>query len=204
MEAEAINKIKEYKRRWHIANAEKVRNKAKKWREDNPEKYKQQMKKWAEENSDKIKKDSKKYRENHKKEAKKYAKKYQQENKIKLRKYQKKWMREKLQNDPVFRLNNNMRRDIGRSLKGNKNGQKWESLVGYDTKQLKEHLEIQFKNGMNWDNYGKWHIDHKIPTSLFNITSEKCKGFLKCWALENLQPLWDKDNFSKRDKLFVL
>jgi len=203
MEATSIDKKREYKRRWHIANAEVVRNRAKKWREDNPEKYKQQMREWYDNNLEKIKKDKKTYRENHKEEAREYSKKYKQENKIKLRLYQRKWMREKLRNDPVFRLNNSMRRDIGRSLKGNKNGQPWEKLAGYDTQELKSHLEKQFKDGMAWDNYGKWHIDHRIPISLFNITSAKSKGFKEAWKLENLQPLWAKDNFSKRDKIFM-
>ena len=63
---------------------------------------------------------------------------------------------------------------------------------------------MQFKPGMTWDNYGKngWVLDHRIPVSLFNINGIKSKGFKKCWALENLQPLWEKENISKGDKLF--
>jgi 5-methylcytosine-specific restriction endonuclease McrA len=65
-------------------------------------------------------------------------------------------------------------------------------------------LELQFKGGMNWNNYGRggWVLDHKIPKSLFNIKGIKSKGFKKCWALENLQPMWEKDNRSKSDTLF--
>lgn len=88
--------------------------------------------------------------------------------------------------------------------KRRKDGLFWEKIVGYDTQELKEHLENQFKDGMTWDNYGRngWHIDHKIPISLFVITSAKCKGFKKCWGLENLQPLWEKENISKSNHLF--
>jgi len=60
-------------------------------------------------------------------------------------------------------------------------------------------------NGMTWEKYlkGEIHIDHIIPISLFNIISIKSKGFKKCWSLENLQPLWAKDNLKKKNKLFI-
>lgn len=60
-----------------------------------------------------------------------------------------------------------------------------------------EHLEEQFKSGMNWDNYGKWHVDHIKPISLFVFTSYEDEEFQKCWALENLQPLWAEENLKK-------
>ena len=52
-------------------------------------------------------------------------------------------------------------------LKRNKQGQHWESLVGYTLEDLKLHLESHFLSGMTWENYGRngWHIDHLIPLS---------------------------------------
>jgi hypothetical protein len=38
-------------------------------------------------------------------------------------------------------------------------------LVGCSIEYLKSHLEKQFTEGMNWSNYGKWHVDHKKPLS---------------------------------------
>ena len=52
---------------------------------------------------------------------------------------------------------------------------------------------------MNWDNYGQWYIDHIIPKAAFNITSPYCDDFKKCWALDNLQPLWAENNIKKSD-----
>ena len=97
-----------------------------------------------------------------------------------------------------------MSRVINHFLHGRKNGRSWEGLVDYTFKELKIHLESQFKEGMTWDNYGRngWHVDHRIPVSLFNITGVKSKGFKACWALSNLQPLWQKDNLEKSNKLF--
>jgi len=139
------------------------------------------------------------------KEGKKeYNKKYRIENRGKLNKKD----RERYKNNISYRINKNISSAIRKSLEGNKNGRHWEDLVGYDTMELKKHLEAQFKSGMTWGNYGhgndKWNIDHRIPISLFNIDGIKSKGFKKCWELSNLQPLWQPDNFMKNNKLFIL
>ena len=92
---------------------------------------------------------------------------------------------------------------IGHSLQGNKKGNHWEKLVGYTVGQLKKHLEKQFKEGMAWENYGRygWEIDHIVPISAFNFSSPDNIDFKRCWALKNLRPLWRIDNRIKNDKL---
>jgi hypothetical protein len=72
-------------------------------------------------------------------------------------------------------------------------------LLGYTPKELKAHLESQFteENGYTWDNMSEWHIDHIRPISSFNFDSTEHSDFKKCWALNNLQPLWAMDNMSK-------
>ena len=72
-------------------------------------------------------------------------------------------------------------------------------LVNYTVEELMAHLESQFteENGYSWDNLSEWHIDHIRPVTSFNITSTECEDFKKCWALDNLQPLWAKENMSK-------
>lgn len=94
-----------------------------------------------------------------------------------------------------------LRNGICRSLKGHKNGRKWEMLVGYTLLELMEHLEKQFQPGMTFDNYGKWEIDHIRPRSSFRFVYHTDADFIRCWALENLQPLWKVDNIRKRDKI---
>jgi len=110
--------------------------------------------------------------------------------------------RERLKN-PQYRLHSNISGAIIQSLSryNGKNGAPWQSLVGYSLSDIKIHLEKQFKDGMTWENYGDWHIDHKIPQSVFNFTKPEHEDFKRCWSLKNLQPLWAKENISKGAKL---
>lgn len=87
--------------------------------------------------------------------------------------------------------------------RGEKRGTKWEKLVGYTVDELMRHLEKQFHPGMSWENYGRggWHIDHKIPKSAFNYETPYDFDFKRCWALQNLQPLWEPDNIKKGNKI---
>jgi hypothetical protein len=84
-----------------------------------------------------------------------------------------------------------------------KNGKHWQDLVGWSTEQLIPHLEAKFTDGMTWDNYGGesgWQIDHITPRTWFKIQAVGDDEFKKCWALENLQPKWLKDNASKGNR----
>ncbi len=108
--------------------------------------------------------------------------------------------RNRLRNNPKLRISRAMKCQIYYSLKKQKNGNKWEKLVGYTTEDLMNCLGKQFKDGMNWNNYGEWHIDHKKPVSHFNFKSFNDVEFKKCWSLNNLQPLWAKENQSKGNR----
>jgi hypothetical protein len=99
------------------------------------------------------------------------------------------------------KLNDAIKTGIYKGLKHNKNGHKWESLVGYTLQDLMVHLEMQFQPGMTWDNYGEWHVDHRIPKAAFTFTNPCDSSFLICWGLDNLQPMWASENMSKRDKI---
>jgi hypothetical protein len=85
---------------------------------------------------------------------------------------------------------------VRRCLMGQKKHTSTFKLLGYDVIKLKQRIEIQFKDGMCWDNYGKWHIDHKKPISKFDDNTKVST----INALSNLQPLWAKDNLSKGNK----
>lgn len=99
------------------------------------------------------------------------------------------------------RLDAAIRSGIWLGLKGKKNGRKWESLAGYTLKELMDHIENLFQPGMTWDNYGTWHLDHVIPRVAFFYTEAEDNDFKRCWALDNLQPLWWQDNCRKHSKI---
>lgn len=118
-----------------------------------------------------------------------------------IQEFRNEYMRNKEKVDPKFKLRRRISTAVYQSIIGDKNGMGWEFLVGYRLKDLKKHLEKQFQPGVTWENYGEWHIDHKIPVAAFNFTRPEHEDFKRCWALGNLQPLWASDNCSKCAKL---
>jgi hypothetical protein len=74
-------------------------------------------------------------------------------------------------------------------------------LVGCDRPCLKTWVEMQFLPGMTWGESREWHIDHIIPCSAFDLTSESQQSV--AFHYLNLRPMWAKDNVAKRDRLVV-
>jgi len=99
------------------------------------------------------------------------------------------------------RIRSTIGRMIHRDLKARKGGNSWEEILGYTVYELMAHLESMFTDGMTWENYGKWHVDHIMPVSSFRYKDYTDDQFQKCWALGNLQPLWAEDNLRKGAKL---
>lgn len=110
----------------------------------------------------------------------------------------------KLRSTPKGAIDGRMGSAIWAALKRNKAGRQWEGLVGYTLSTLMAHLERQFEAGMGWHNIGEWHIDHRLPRSMFNYETERDPDFKACWALTNLQPMWARDNLVKNDRRVVL
>ena len=100
-------------------------------------------------------------------------------------------------NDPAFRLAGSLRARV-RSAIVYQCGEKalhTIDLVGCSMKGLRSHLEQQFTEGMSWDNYGKWHIDHIRPCVSFDLTDKEEQK--ECFHYSNLQPLWAEENMQK-------
>ncbi len=56
---------------------------------------------------------------------------------------------------------------------------------------------------MTWDNYGEWHVDHRTPITAVNFQEIGDTEFMRCWALENLQPMWADENIRKSNKILI-
>lgn len=99
--------------------------------------------------------------------------------------------------DEKFRLARNLRKRLRSAMKSSfKTGSAVEDL-GMSVENFKIYLESKFKEGMTWDNYGRfgWHIDHIKPLSKFDLTDrEQVK--IAC-HYSNLQPMWWNENLRK-------
>ena len=187
---------KEYQKEYYQKNKEKIKEYRKKWHQENKEKIKKQKKKYREENLEKEKERHKKWRQFNLEKLREYKKEWQRKNP----EYHKEYKKNRRQTNPKFKLDDNMANAIYLTLKGKKAGRAWETLTGYTIDDLMTHLEKQFEPWMNWNNYGKWHIDHRKPKSLFNYETAEDPEFKKCWSLENLQPLEAIKNLKKGNK----
>lgn len=116
--------------------------------------------------------------------------------KIKARLQRDKWLM-----IPQNKIAQSLRIRVRRALKNINKIASTEILTGISFLGLKQYLESKFQPGMTWDNYGKWHIDHILPCSKFDLTKEEEQ--LKCFHYTNLQPLWQFDNISKGNKIIL-
>lgn len=161
-------------------------------------------KKWREKNKETLKEYVKTWYENNKEHRKEYLKEYREKNIDKIRQIKRDYERNRKARDPLYKLINNFRTAIYQVLKENninKNGHYFE-ILKYTPDDLILHLETKFTDGMTWDNYGEWHVDHIKPISSYIILEIGDDEFMNCWSLSNLQPLWGKENISKSNKLF--
>jgi hypothetical protein len=162
-------------------------------------------KRYYKNNKDKISKYYSEWKENKKEYLKEYQKKWRDENRDKVRSTKRNYEKTRKANDPLYKLISNFRTAIYQVLKENnvdKNGHYFE-ILKYSPDELISHLENQFKDGMTWDNYGEWHVDHIKAISLHNIKEIGDEEFMKCWSLDNLQPMWGKENIRKSNKIIV-
>jgi hypothetical protein len=101
-------------------------------------------------------------------------------------------------NDPIFKLHHLLRSGFGIWIKGNTKTCKTEQYVCCTYKELLDHLESQFDEGMSWENQGEWHIDHFKAQSRFDPTIEE-EAYM-CWHYTNLQPMWAEINIKYSNK----
>ena len=166
----------------YAKNREAQKKRSAAYRAENPEKVRKALANWHIRNLKKVRA---------------YRAKYKAENPEIFRA-----ISAKARANPRIRLTLNVLRSIRSSLKDRKRGH-WETLVGYTLADLMAHLKARFLPGMTWENMGRggWQVDHIIPVSAFNFETAEDVDFKRCWALSNLQPLWESDNIRKAAKL---
>jgi hypothetical protein len=107
--------------------------------------------------------------------------------------------KKKRETDPIFKLKKNLRTRLSEYVKllGITKKQSTFEIVGLSPENLRIYLQERFLEGMTWNNYGEWHIDHITPLSSAKSENE----LYQLSHYSNLQPLWGKDNMSKGSKI---
>lgn len=157
------------------------------WRKKNPQSAKMSAMRWRNKNKDHIRETAKKCRD---KNREKYRDKQRRAD-------------ARLQTQPYHVIKKRLKARLRQMVKKGTILGSSEKLFGFTRDELLNHIESRFTDGMSWEALirGEIHIDHKRPVSSFNITSIDDPDFRICWNLDNLQPLWAKDNYLKGAKI---
>jgi hypothetical protein len=156
-----------------------------------------------------VKEEEKRIAKEEKKNRKKYpssSKKREdltEEERVSEREKKNEYRAKRRKEDPVYRMTNSLRSRLNLAIKkgcGFKIGTTTE-LLGCDWETVRNHLESQFIEGMDWENYGYygWHVDHIRPCSSFDISDPIQQRV--CFHYTNLQPIWAKGRDGKKGNL---
>jgi len=177
--------------------AQSEKGKATNKRYNQSEKGKAKDKKWREANPDKVK--ANRDKQNKTEEHKVAHAKWLENNPN----YYTNYIKNRRKNDPAFRLRQRTYKWLYFGLKrvdGRKNTSALKVIGLESWDAFKQHIELQWVEGMTWDNYGngkqQWSIDHIKPLSS-GLTEQEI------YALNhytNLRPMWHIDNLKKGNK----
>lgn len=196
---------------WHHKNRDRSIERSRRWKESNRERVKAYTSEYYRKNYVPKPRPKKLTHEQIRERRRVYEQKWRDKNKEQL--IAKRALRidsirinrrarslERYKTDPSYYLAVRFRARIRAALKSSSDEKKCKSqeLLGCPISHLKNHLESQFCNGMSWENRNLWHIDHIRPCASFDLSLLDQQK--KCFHYTNLQPLWIKENLSKRDK----
>ena len=175
-------KVNKWNRETYYRNYDSHKVTKKNYRDKTKEQQKIRAKHWRKNNVDVIKK-------------------YQQDNREHLNKMALLRVTKRKKNDKLFSLICSVRARFNGFLKKNNISKKNKTfdIVGCTPEFLREYIEKKFIQGMSWDNHGRngWHVDHIVPLSSAKNEDE----IYKLCHYTNLQPMWEKDNIKKSNKI---
>lgn len=128
---------------------------------------------------------------------------YRVKNKKNKSLYDTEYQKNRMHNDPIYKIKHSIRNSIRDSFKRGLNDfskkRSTEHIMGCTMTEFINHIESKFKEGMTFQNYGKygWHLDHIIPLSKAKTEKE----IINLNHYSNFQPLWAEDNLKKYNKL---
>lgn len=160
----------------------------------NREKNMAYAKEYKQKNKEVLKEKTKQYNEKNRERIKERYKLYCQNNRALICKIAKEYRRTHVS----VRLRHNFKSRIIENIKKDKTTAEY---LGTSIENVKKWLQFNFKEDMNWDNYGKvWQIDHTLPVNLFNL--EVDTDIYICFNWKNLMPLRKETNQKKHDHIW--
>lgn len=194
---ENFEKIREYKNGYNKNNPNK--DYQKEYRKKNKELISLKRKDYYQKNKEKVKQKVRDYTINNKEDVNDRKRKNRERNKEKYNENNRQYIQSRKESDSIYKLKCAIRTLISRSFKGKftKKSKKTIEILGCDFKTFSEHIESQFTEHMNWNNYAEyWQLDHKIPISWAKTEEE----VYKLNHYSNFQPLHWKENISKGNR----
>lgn len=189
-------RIKEYFEEYYQQNKEQIKESRKEYYQQNKEQIKESRREYRRQNKEQINEYKKEYREQNKEQIKEYLKEYKEQNKEQINEYN----RNRYATDDNFKTLILCRSMLQRTLKATNSTKdtRTKEMLGYCNEQLKESIESKFLEGMSWNNYGDWHIDHIYPVSRYIKDGVEDPSIIN--ALDNLIPMWAEHNMEKSEK----
>lgn len=84
----------------------------------------------------------------------------------------------------------NVLRRTGMALKGRASPVE---ALACDHQELRNYMAARLREGMTWERYRQWEVDHIRPLSAAGSLTE----LIKLCHFRNLQPLWRSENLRK-------
>jgi hypothetical protein len=191
----------EYSNKYYLKHKKEILEYHKEYDKEYRKKHKEEKRK-----KDKI------YRETHKKERQEYNKTHIEEIKRQRNNYRKKhkeernkYCRNRRKNDVNYKIVCDMRTRMNEALHGEIKSDHTMELIGCDIELFKIYLQMTaIANGyldfdINNYNHSKYHIDHIVPCSWFNMKDKNQQR--EAFNYKNCQILSAEENLKKHDKL---
>jgi hypothetical protein len=172
---------------WNRLYREANRERRKEYHKANQEKFKQYNRQYREANKDEIKQRMDQYNKQYKEDKRHHCEHNTQKIRCKIC-------------DPQGHLRGIVSSRIHNALKSDKTDHSIEYL-GCTIAEFKAHIESLFKENMNWENFGDWHIDHIVPIKYKkNGQNPTIEDVIERLHWKNTQPMWAEDNIAKGNR----
>lgn len=150
---------------------------------------------------EKKKAKSRRYKKENSESVAEYNRQYNRRPEVKKRRriYNRRYENRRIFSDPVYRERRFLWANICRAImvQGYSKNTAVYRALGAERDFVRKHLQDQFKDGMSWENYGEWQIDHIIPLS----SADTVERVVELNHYTNLQPLWAEENIKKSNKI---